>query len=122
MAGSRIKLQEGVLHELIDFHNGSLVAASVAVVGSREHCDHIALVSPVVAVHHKLVSTGYQFESIGMVELLRNILAKRVAGASGGNAPAASIIGIRPQEVANGTFVRDLLHSVELSDLVEGVD
>lgn len=30
---SRVELEEGVLHELVDFHNGGLIAASVAVVG-----------------------------------------------------------------------------------------
>ena len=57
-----------------------------------------------------------------MVELLRNILAKRVPGTSGRDAPAAAIIGVGPQEIANGSFVRHLLDSVKLSDLVKSVD
>lgn len=57
-----------------------------------------------------------------MVELLRNILAKRVPGTSGRDAPAAAVIGVGPQEIANGSLMRHLLDSVKLSDLVEGVD
>ena len=57
-----------------------------------------------------------------MVELLRNILAKRVPGTSGRDAPAAAVIGVGPQEIANGSLVRHLLDSVKLSDLVESVD
>ena len=57
-----------------------------------------------------------------MVELLRNILAKRVAGTSGRDTPAAAIIGVGPHEIANGSLVRHLLNSIKLSDLVESVD
>ena len=57
-----------------------------------------------------------------MVELLRNILAKRVPGTSGRDAPAAAVIGVRPQEIANGSLMRHLLDSVKLSDLVKSVD
>jgi hypothetical protein len=57
-----------------------------------------------------------------MVELLRNILAKRVPGTSGRDAPAAAVIGVGPQEIANGSLVRHLLDSVKLSDLVKSVD
>jgi len=56
-----------------------------------------------------------------MVELLRNILAKRVPSTSGRDAPAAAVIRVRPQEIANGTLVWHLLDSVKLSDLVESV-
>jgi hypothetical protein len=57
-----------------------------------------------------------------MVELLRNILAKRVPSASWRDAPAAAVIGVRPKEIANWSLVRHLLDSVKLSDLVEGVN
>jgi hypothetical protein len=57
-----------------------------------------------------------------MVELLRNVLAKRVPGNSGRDTPAAAVIGVGPQEIANWSLVRHLLNSVKLSDLVESVD
>ena len=41
-------------------------------------------------------------ESIGVVECLRDVLAKRVSGPARGNAPAAPVVGVRPQQVAHG--------------------
>jgi hypothetical protein len=77
---------------------------------------------PVVAAHYKLMSTRYQFQSICMVELFRDVLPERVASTSGRDAPAAAVIGVRPQQVADGSFVGHFLHSVQLTNLVEGVD
>ena len=77
---------------------------------------------PVVAAHDKLMSARYQFQSICMVELFRDVLTERVASTSGRDAPAAAVIGVGPEEIANGSFVRHLLDSVKLSDLVEGVN
>ena len=57
-----------------------------------------------------------------MVELLGNILAEGIAGSSGRNSPAASIIRVGPEEIADRAFMGHFLHSVKLSDLVQGVD
>ena len=46
------------LHVLIDFHDGGLVAATVTVVRCGEDRHHIALVSPIVAVHDQLMGTS----------------------------------------------------------------
>ena len=46
------------LHVLIDFHDGGLVAATVAVIRCGEDRHHIALVSPIVAVHDQLMGTS----------------------------------------------------------------
>ena len=118
----RVELQEGVLHELVDFHNGSLVTASIAVVRGGEHGHHIPLMGPVVSVHHKLMSTRYQLQSVCVVELFRDVLSERVPSTSWGDSPSASIIGVRPQQVTNGTFMGNFLDSVELTNLVESVN
>lgn len=65
---------------------------------------------------------GDQFESVGMVKLLWDVLAEGVASPAGGNTPTASVIGVGPEQVAHGTLVWDLLHSVQLSDVVQGID
>ena len=57
-----------------------------------------------------------------MVKLLGDVLAEAVASTSWRDAPAASVVGVGPQKVADGTFVRGLLDAVQLADLVEGVD
>jgi hypothetical protein len=49
-------------------------------------------------------------------------LTETVPSTSGRDTPTASIIGVRPEQVAHGTFLGHLLNSVELSDLIEGVD
>jgi hypothetical protein len=57
-----------------------------------------------------------------MVELLRNILPKSVAGATRRNTPPASIIRIGPEKVAHRAFVRNLLESIKGANLVECVN
>ena len=77
---------------------------------------------PVVAAHDKLMSTRYQFESICMVELLRDVLTERVASTSGRDAPAAAVIRVGPKQIADGSFVGNFLDAVELTNLVESVN
>ncbi len=77
---------------------------------------------PVVAAHDQLMSTRYQFESIRMVELLRDVLSERIAGSSGRDAPPATVVGVGPKQIADGSFVGNFLDAVELADLVESVD
>lgn len=109
-------------HELVDGHNSSLVTASVAVVRRTEHSHDITVMSPVVTLHDKLMSTGDPGQVIRVIELFWNILTEAVSSTSGWDTPAASIIGVRPEQVAHGTFLGHLLNSIELSDLIEGVD
>ena len=52
----------------------------------------------------------------------RYYLTKGVSGSPGGDAPAASVIGVRPEEVAHGALVRHLLQPVQGADVVQGVD
>ena len=118
----RLELQEGVFHELVHLHHSGLVAASVAVVWSREHRDDVSVVGPVVAVHHKLMGSSDQLQVVRVVELLRDVLAERVAGTSRRDTPAASVVRVRPKQIANGAFVRNLHESIELLDLFEGVN
>lgn len=40
------------LHMLVDGHNSGLVTASITVVWCRENCDNVAVVGPVVSIHH----------------------------------------------------------------------
>jgi hypothetical protein len=38
------------------------------------------------------------------------------------NAPPLAVVGVGPEQVAHGSFVRYLLHTVQLADVVEGVN
>ena len=82
MLWSRVELEEGIFHELVDLHDGSLISASVAIVRGREHCDDIPVMGPVVTIHHKLMCSGDKLQVVGMIELLRDILSERVSGTS----------------------------------------
>jgi len=55
LSGCWIELEEVILHEFVDLHNGCFVAAAVAVVRCREDCDDVALVRPVVPIHDQLM-------------------------------------------------------------------
>jgi len=57
-----------------------------------------------------------------MVELLRDVLAEGVASTTGRDTPTASIIWVGPKKIADRTFVRYFHDSIQLFDLVEGVD
>lgn len=57
-----------------------------------------------------------------MVELLGDVLPERISGSSGRDAPAASVVGVGPKQIADGSLVGDFLDAVELADLVERVD
>lgn len=115
-------MKERVLHEFIDLHNGGFVTTSVAIVGSREHGDDVAVVGPVVTIHHQLMSSGDQFQIVRVIELLRNILSKRVAGTSGRDTPTTSVIRIGPQKITDRTFVGNLHNTIKLLDLVQSVN
>jgi len=59
-----VELKEGILHELVDFHDGCLVTASVAVVWCRKDCDDVTVVGPVVTIHDELMGTSNQFKVV----------------------------------------------------------
>lgn len=52
-------------------------------------------------LHDQLMGAGHQGEAVGVVEGFRDVLSEGVAGTSGGDAPPAAIIRIRPQQVTH---------------------
>lgn len=77
---------------------------------------------PVVSIHDKLMCTSDQLEVVGVVELLTDVLSERVSSSSWGDTPSASIIRIRPEKIANWTFVWHFHDSVKLLDLIQSID
>jgi len=59
---------------IIQFHEGRLVATSVAIVWRWEYCDHVAIVTPVVALHDQLMGTRHKCQAVCVVKGFRNIL------------------------------------------------
>ena len=68
------------------------------------------------------MGSGDQLQVIRVVELLTDILTEGVAGTSWRDTPAASVIRVGPKQIADWAFMWDLHDSVELLDLVKGVD
>jgi len=77
---------------------------------------------PVITFHHKLMSSGHESETITVVKCLRDILTKGVSSSSGGDAPAASVIWVRPEQITHGALMRHLLQPVQGPDMVQSVN
>lgn len=122
MAGCWVELEETTFHEFVYLHYRGLITTSVAIVGSREDSHDITLVSPVVSIHDKLMSTCDSHQVIGVIELFGDVLAERVASTSWRDTPTTSVIRVRPEEITDGTLVRSLLNAIELADLIKCID
>ena len=72
----------------------AMLTAAVAVVGCAEDGDDVLVVAPVVALHHQLVGASHQVELVGVVELLRDVLAEGVACTPGRDTPATPVIRV----------------------------
>mmetsp|Transcript_6316 Transcript_6316/g.26154 ORF Transcript_6316/g.26154 Transcript_6316/m.26154 type:complete len:296 (+) Transcript_6316:1482-2369(+) len=116
-----IKLEEIPVHPLVNLHDRRLVPAPVAVIRRAEHRHHRLIVRPLVPVLHQLVRSGDQVQAVAVVELLRDVLTERVPRASRGDAPAAPVVGVGPQQVAHRAFVRHLLRPRELAYVLQRV-
>lgn len=90
----RVELQERVIEGVVQFHDGSHVAAAVAIVGRRKDGHHIVIVAPIEALHHQLMGASDQSEAVGVIERLGNVMAKSVACATRRDAPATTIIRV----------------------------
>ena len=77
---------------------------------------------PLVSLHDELMGASNKVKAVNVSELFGYVLTESVTSATRRNTPTAPLIGIRPEQVADGTLVRRLLHAIELANLVEGVD
>lgn len=111
-----------LIQRVIDLHYRRLVAAPVAVVRSGKDRDDALIVLPLVPLHNELVCSGDEVEAIDVGELFGNVLAEGVASPARRYAPAASVVGVGPDQVAHGSLVGHLLDAVEVPGMVEGVN
>lgn len=107
---------------LVNLHDRSLVATSVAVVRRTENGHYVAILTPIVSLHHQLMRSGNQSQAIVVIESLRDVLAERISCSSRTDTPSTPIIRIAPQQVAHRALVRDFLNAVEAADVVQCVD
>lgn len=57
-----------------------------------------------------------------MIKCFRDILPECVSSTTGGDTPAASVVGVTPQQIAHGALVRNFLDPIEGANVVESVD
>ena len=106
----------------VKLHHSSFIATAVAVIRSTEDRYNVLVMGPVVAISDKLMSSRNKIKSVLLIVLLRNVLTEGISSTSWRHAPTTSVVRIRPQEVTHGSFMRNLLHSVQFLYLVEGVE
>jgi hypothetical protein len=80
----------------IELYDSSLISTSIAIVRSRKEGDNIIIMTQLIPLHDKLVSSGNLFQIIGMIKLQGNILSKSETCASGADIITLSIIGVTP--------------------------
>lgn len=108
---------------VIDFHDCSLISASIAVVRGREDSNDSLIMSMAESVHNELMSSADHLQLILMQELLADIRTEGIASTSWGNSPSGLVlIGVRPQKVAHGSLRNNVLESIHFFDVVEGID
>lgn len=72
--------------------------------------------------HNQLMRTSNKRQPIVVVKSLRYILPECVSSTSGRDTPSATVVGIRPEKITHRSFMRDFLHPVNRSNMVEGID
>ena len=107
---------------LIDLQDGCQVVAAVAVVGGRPDRNQ-GLAEPVLeAIHHKLMGACHKLEVVDVIELMRHSRAEEPASAARRQRPRLNVLGVRPHQIREGAFVRQLHPALEQANLVERLD
>lgn len=77
-------------------------------ISKRNPKDQVMHLAPVKTFHDKLVSSRYQGETVGMIEVSSYILSKCITSTTGRYSPSTTIIWIGPQQITHRSFVRNL--------------
>lgn len=117
-----VKLLNGMSAALVHLDDRREVPAAVAVVRCREHGHDTVVVHPVESLHDQLVRPCDELQTICVVELLRDVLPKRVPCTSRRDSPTTPVLWVTPQKVADRTFVRNFREAVKCVDVVDGVE
>ena len=120
----------------VNAHYRGNIAAAIAVVWRRPHCDHVLILEVILACKvsrfflkrdlrayfvsfvDQLMGSGDQSQTVDLVELRRHFVAEEPAGAARGNCPRVDVFWVAPDKIAKRPFVRDLLGACNHSNLV----
>lgn len=111
-----------LIEMFIEFEDGRNVSAPIAVIWCRPDGDESLVEHVFETLHNELMSATNQGDFVCVVKLSDDIASKEIASASWRESPTVNFFGIRPEEIAHGSIVRDLLFSIDGSDLIERVD
>jgi hypothetical protein len=75
-----------------------------------------------VALIDQLMSTSDELQAIDVIELGGNLVTKEPASTTGRNSPCLDILRITPDQVAESTFMRNLLGTSNDADLINSAD
>lgn len=73
-----------------------------------------------VAFHHELVSSADEGEVVDTAEFLGDLPTEEVPSSTAVDSPVIDILGVRPHEITEGSFVWDLDLAIDGPDLVDG--
>ena len=125
----RVVGDEVALQILVHLHNRSDVTAAIAVVRGGPHGDELVVEHPLVALHHQLMRSAHHIEVVVRVKLpvtvtrsthlAHHVASEEVATSSGAHSPARGVLlRIGPQQVTEPALQRNLLNTVNRTDLV----
>ena len=75
-----------------------------------------------IALLDELMGTSNQFKAIDMAEVISHFRSKHPASASSIDGPILDIFGVRPHEITERSFMRNLDLSINSSDLINSFD
>lgn len=70
----------------------------------------------------KLVSTGDELQAVDVVELCCDLVAEEPASTTRRNSPGLDVLRITPDQITEGTLMRDLLSTSNNTNLIDSAD
>jgi hypothetical protein len=80
---------------------------------------HLFPLTPIVPLHHQLMRPRDKIQLVSPIEFHGDVLSKGVSSPARGDSPPRPICRIRPQQVTHRPFMRDLLHAIQMADIIE---
>jgi hypothetical protein len=84
----------------------------IAVIGGGPNSNELVVKHVLVALVDKLMSASNKIQAVDSDKLSRDLASKQPASAAGRNLPCLYIFGIGPHQIAECSFVRNLLISI----------
>lgn len=89
---------------------------------TRKNGDHISILRPIVALHNQLMCSCNKGQAVVVIKCFRDILPKGVTSTTGRDTPAASVVGITPEQITHGSLMRNFLDPIQRANVVQSID